>query len=111
MLQVANTVLNQGHCSLPGAFKIVSPDVAYNAGRKLLHMPLVAVRVGQPESGQSMTLLLEFFSRVDYTKMSLVMNSMAKSTQGNSCSGIEKSWLSLTERGRHYGMSFTKLLV
>ena len=96
MLQVANTVLNQGYCSLPCAFKIVSPDVAYNAERarrKLLHMPLVAVRVGQPESGRSMTLLLEYFSRVDYTKMSLVINSMAKSTQGNSCSGIEKCTL------------------
>ena len=56
-------------------------------------MPLVAVRVGQPESGQSMTLLVEFFSQVDYTKMSLVINSMAKSVQGSDCSGIEKSTL------------------
>lgn len=96
MLQVAKTVLDSGFCTLPYAFKVVSPNVAYNAERarrKLLHMPLVAVRVGQPESGQSMTLLLEFFSQVDYTKMSLVINSMAKSTQGNDCSGIEKSTL------------------
>ena len=55
-------------------------------------MPLVAVCVGQPESGQSMTLL-EFFSQVDYTKMSLVINSMAKSVRGSNCSGIEKSTL------------------
>ena len=95
MLQVAKTVLDSGFCTLPDAFKIVSPNVTYNAerARRKLHMPLVAVRVGQPESGQSMTLLLEFFSQVDYTKMSLVINSMAKSIQGNDCSGIEKSTL------------------
>ena len=81
MLQVAKTVLNSGYCTLPDAFKVVSPNVAYNAERarrKLLHMPLV-VRVGQPESGQSMTSLLEFFSQVDYTKISLGINFMAKS--------------------------------
>ena len=96
MFQVAKTVLDSGFCTLPDAFKVVSPNVAYNAERarrKLLHIPLVAVRVGQPESGQSMTLLLEFFSQVDYTKMSLVINSMAKSIQGNDCSGIENSTL------------------
>ena len=55
MLQVAKTVLDSGFCTLPDAFKVVSPNVAYNAEharRKLhMHMPLVAVRVGQPESG------------------------------------------------------------
>ena len=97
MLQVATTVLNHGYCTLPDAFKVVSPNIAYNAERariKLLHMPLVAVRVGQPESGQSKTLLLEFFSQVDYTKMSsLVINSMAKSVQGSDRLGIEKCTL------------------
>ena len=96
MLQVAKTMLNSGYCTLPDAFKVVSPNVTYNAERarrKLLHMPLVAACVCQPESGQSMNLLLEFFSRVDYTKMSLVINSMAKSVWGSDCSGIEKSTL------------------
>ena len=55
MLQVAKIVLDSGFCTLPDAFKVVSPNVAYNAEharRKLhMHMPLVAVRVGQPESG------------------------------------------------------------
>ncbi len=96
MLQVARTVLNYGYCTLPDAFTVVSPNVTYNAERarrKLLHMPLVAVRVGKPKSGQSMTLLLEFFSQVDYTKISLVINSMAKSIPGNDRSTIEKSTL------------------
>ena len=58
MLQVAMTVLDSGFCTLPDAFKVVSPNVAYNAERarkKLLHMALMAlvsVRVGQPESRQ-----------------------------------------------------------
>ena len=96
MLQVAMKVLNHGYCTLPDAFKVVSPNIAYNAERarrKLLHMPLVSVRVGQSESGQSKTLLLEFFSQVDYTKMSLVINSMAKFVQGSDRLGIEKSTL------------------
>ena len=32
-------------------------------------------------------------SQVDYTKISLVINSMAKSIRGNDCSGIKKSTL------------------
>jgi hypothetical protein len=40
-----------------------------------------------------MTLLLEFFSQVNYTKMCLVINSMAKSIPGNDRSAIEKSTL------------------
>ena len=48
MLQVAETVLTEGIVSMSEIFKKAFPDVTYhprNAKRRLLQMPLVAVRV------------------------------------------------------------------
>ena len=56
MLQVAITVLEKGFCSLSSAFAIASPHIAYTAERarrKLLHLPLVSVRIGTPSEGRS----------------------------------------------------------
>jgi len=64
---------------LSDAFRIVSPTVGYTAERarrKLLQMPLAAVRIGQASAGNSLTLLLEFCPHVSYTKVRLIMNAM-----------------------------------
>ena len=59
LLEVATTVLHNGFCTLRYAFSLTSPNVVYDtqiAKRKLLQMPLAAIRVGKPRSGTSFTL-------------------------------------------------------
>ena len=60
MLKVANTTLEQG-CTLSDAFRLASPMVKYtaeHAGRKLLQMPLVCIRIGDPCSSCYLVFLL-----------------------------------------------------
>lgn len=73
MLKVAHTVLQQVFCTLSEAYAIASPSTKYSAEvarRLLLQMPLVAIRVGNPQSGYSFTLLMELFVGADYVKIS-----------------------------------------
>ena len=67
LLSVAEKVLRDGLCTLRDAFDVAYPDVTYNVGqakRKILQMPLVSIRIGNPSSGTSCTFLME---RVDNT--------------------------------------------
>lgn len=93
LLLVASTVVKEGYVSLPQAFSIVSPNVRYTAEKarkKLLQMPLVAVCVGDPCKGKSFTLLLEHYSRVNYSKMSLVINGLISTCATHNPQGLEK---------------------
>lgn len=86
MLQVAVTVLEQGYILLPCAFRIVSSEVSYTAERarrKLLQMPLVSIRVGDPGKGTSFTILMEHCIGVNYHRMGLVINRMVITTPQN----------------------------
>ncbi len=94
MLRVAQLVLTEGYCSLYPAFSIVSPGVKYTAEtarRKLLQMPLVAVRLGNPNKGNSFTILLEYCHGVDYSRLSLVVDGVAGSLATQSPQGIDKN--------------------
>ena len=66
--------------SLSSAFAVVSPDVDYTAERakrKLLQLPVVSVRMGDPLKGRSYTILLEKFPGIDFGKLTLFLNGMA----------------------------------
>ena len=93
MLNVAKSILQGGYCTLKDAFQMISSEVKYTAERarrKLLQMPLVSIRVGKPNDGNSFTLLLEHIQHVDYRKMGMVMNVMAEKKQ-SPIKGLEKS--------------------
>ena len=56
MLTVANRVIQNGFCTLAEAHHMVSLDQKFRADsarNKLLQMPLVCIRVGDPNSGVS----------------------------------------------------------
>ena len=79
MQQVGGIILNEGFIHLRQAFNMVSSDVSYTAEcarRELLQIPVVSVRVGNPEKGMSFTILLEHCLGVDYSRMGLIINRM-----------------------------------
>ena len=68
LLKVAHTVMNDGFCTLSEAYSIASPSSKYSsevAQRLLLQMPLVAIRVGAPQSGVSFVIPMELFHGAD----------------------------------------------
>jgi len=80
LLQVTNTVFVEGYCLLHKAFNIVSPTVKYRAEqacRMLLQMPLVCVRIGDPSSGKSFSVLLEKIHGADFAKIRTLITSLA----------------------------------
>ena len=94
MLQVANTVCVEGYCLLSQAFSIVSPKVKYRAEqarRMLLQIPLVSIRIGEPSSGKSFTLLVEKIHGADFAKIGFFINSLASSFKGINPKVMEKS--------------------
>ena len=74
-LKVARTVLEHGYCTLSKPFGMITTDVVYtaeHARRLLLQMPLVAIRVGNPNNpkeGYSFSILMEKVFGTDYSKM------------------------------------------
>ena len=100
MLRVAQVVHTAGYCSLPHAFKIVSPGVKYmaeKARRLLLQMPLVSIHIGNPDKGNSFSIVIEHCRGVDYSKLSLVLdgllNSCANQTHKALKRGVLKCYL------------------
>ena len=82
-LKVARTVLEHGYCTLSNAFGIIITDVVYtaeHAHRLLLQMPLVAIRIGNPEQGCSFSILMEKFSGTDYSKIGAIINGLANTS-------------------------------
>lgn len=95
MLKVANVVLEQGYCTLSEAFKLASPMVKYtaeHARRKLLQMPLICIRIGDPQKGQSCSILMEKFPGTNYSKLGGIINGLV-STQCSAGKGgiLQKS--------------------
>ena len=60
LIHISNIILEKGFLQLSEAFKSAFPDTTYHshsAKRRLLQLPLVVVRVGQPQSGISEVFL------------------------------------------------------
>ena len=69
LLQVAKAILENGYVKLAEAFHSAFPHLSYktnSAKQKVLKMPLVALRVGNPAGGLSETYLIEHHPDVDY---------------------------------------------
>ena len=82
LLKVADIILKEGVCPLRQAFELTSPGLTYDtikARRKLLVMPLAAVRIGDPSSGVASTVLMEFFPGVNYQNIANILNAMKSS--------------------------------
>ena len=106
MLKVAITILEQGYCTLSDAFSLASPMVKYTAEhvrRKLLQMPLICIRIGDPSKGQSFSILMERFPRTDYTKLGGIINGLlsAQCCKGNTLQkSVVKMLLSIAKSDR-----------
>ena len=77
-LSIANTIIENGFVLMSKAFRSAFPTLSYhpqNARRRLLRMPLVALRVGCPKSGLSEIYLFEHFKGVDYQQFLCLLNS------------------------------------
>lgn len=69
MLSVASVVLEEGFCALSKAFRSAFTQQAYKtdiALRRFLQMPVAAVRIGSPQSGNAAWYLVEFVEGVNY---------------------------------------------
>ena len=108
MLKVANVILQQGYCTLSEAFKLVSPMVRYtaeHARRRLLQMPLICIRIGEPQKGQSFSILMEKFPGTDYSKLGGIINGLVltQCSAGNSGTlqkSVVKMLLSIAQSDR-----------
>lgn len=105
-LKVIEIVYEQGYCILSEAYKLVSEVVKYTAERarnKLLQMPLVAIRIGDPDTGYSFTVLVEKFSGTDYSKFRAILNGLVpvKPAEGDSLKkSVVKMLLSVAQSDR-----------
>lgn len=72
MIAAAEKVLLEGVCSLSSVYRSAFPNLVYQptqAKRRLLQMPLAAVRLGEPSTGYAEVQLMEFIPGVDYIKI------------------------------------------
>ena len=79
LLKVANIIVREGTCLLSRGFSITSPGIKYDtekARRKSLVMPLVTIRMGDPNSGAASTLLIELIPGVNYQNIHNILNTM-----------------------------------
>ena len=94
MIKAAEVIQEVGICTLSSVFKTVFPEVTYHtpyAKRRLLQMPVVAIRIQEPSSGRAEIHIMELISGVDYLKLSHFLNACAnkKSTPTPSMSKAE----------------------
>ena len=70
MIKAAHIVLQNGICSLSTVFRTAFPHVSYiaqQARSRLLQMPLVAIRIGTPSSGNCSIQITEYISGLNYS--------------------------------------------
>ena len=78
LLSIARSVLENGFVVLAQAFRSAFPNVTYHtsiAKRRVLKMPLAAVRVGLPRSGVSEVYLFEYNQGVNYHHFQRLLNT------------------------------------
>ena len=69
MLIAADMILTEGIVPLSLVFRTAFPDVTYSAAcakTRLLQMPLVALRIGEPHSGKSQIYVMEYIHGINY---------------------------------------------
>ena len=104
-LKAADMILENGIEALSVVFKAAFPAVTYhpiNAKRRLLQMPLVAIRISRPQKCQSQLYLLEKSEGFDYAKLTrfLSNNIAAASARKGIVKEELKELLKLTQSER-----------
>lgn len=72
MINAAKIVLEKSICTLSSVFQAAFPGVTYtahNAKRRLLQLPLAAIRVHEASSGRSAVHLMEYMVGINYIKV------------------------------------------
>ena len=98
LVAIGKAILDNVYFTLSETFKIVSPGVAYTAKRarrKLLQMPLVAARIGNPAKGKLYSILMEKFSGIDYSKMGVILNGLTLHPTAPNGNTLDKSVVKL----------------
>ena len=78
LISIAEDVLKNGFVVLAKAFRSAFPSIIYHtcsAKRRVLRMPLAAVRVGAPESGVSEVYLFEYVNGLNYNQFLCLLNT------------------------------------
>ena len=68
-LMIAHRIDEEGFCVLSDAFRFAYPNQLYKADialKRMLQMPLVAIRVGVPSRGRATWFLVEYIDGVNY---------------------------------------------
>ena len=81
LLNIAQTVIDNGYTVLSEAFGNTFPGIKYTAKvarRRLLQMPLVSIVVGIPSTGRSLSYLLECQDGVNYQAIQQLLASHLK---------------------------------
>ena len=89
LLNIAQTVIDDGYVVLSEAFCNAFPGVKYSAEvawLKLLQMPLVSIVVGIPSTGRSLSYLLECQMGVNYQAIQQLLASRLKEKERTSIS-------------------------
>ena len=76
---VTTSVLENGFVKLADAFRAAFPGTTYHshsAKRRLLRLPLAALRLGNTDSGQSEVYLVEHSPAVNYCKVVNLLSSL-----------------------------------
>jgi len=77
MLTTAEMVLDKGIVPLSLVFRTAFPDVTYGATpakQRLLQMPLVVIRIGEPHRGNSQLYIMEYVHGMNYVNLSQFWN-------------------------------------
>lgn len=80
MINAAKIVLEKSICTLSSVFQAAFPGVTYtahNAKRRLLQLPLAAIRVHEASSGRSAVHLMEYMVGINYIKVAHFINACA----------------------------------
>ena len=110
LLSIAKSILENGFVLLAKAFRSAFPNVTYhteNAKRRVLKMPLAALRVGCPKSGLSEVYLFEYSKGVNYQQFLCLLNSFHLEKTTKKLSMIKqqlKNVLSLAQSDREREM-------
>ena len=85
MIKAAVMIMEKGVCLLSSVFRESFPNATYNATnakRRLLQLPVVALRIGEASSGNAEIYVMEMVQGVDYIKFQKIFSTFA----GNKCS-------------------------
>lgn len=96
MQAIASAILDEGYIRLSDAFRMAFPGVTYhshNAKSRILRLPLAALRLGNPNSGNSEVYLIADSPGNDYRHILNLMTGLLSTVKAGPSSSISKEEL------------------